>query len=181
MPNYFTNVAPVTLKLRHVSMRSDTVTVEPGGLYCQSDRAVVAFMLGLSGHREARDPSNAWGSLAITQTPAGGRLVYLLADIRRSGDLADNLAGAFFHALSGLGVDALGRQARGERPTSFSEQYFVNEQNQRTAKPVGEWLTDRWRRLRPDTPNGYVNLGTRQPAWRGALVASAKVPLVPVG
>jgi hypothetical protein len=64
---------------------------------------------------------------------------------------------------------------------SFSEQYFVNEQNQRMAKPVGEWLTDRWRGLRPDTPNGYVNLGTRQPVWRGALAASAGVTLVPVG
>ena len=180
MPDYYVNTAAAPVRLRHTSMRAQQVTIERGGLFCDANRQVIAFMLGLSGHRDAHNPGSVWDSVAITDTCVGGRLVYILADIRRPGDIAEHAASAFFRTLAQSGVDTLRHYVEGTGPATFSERYAHHEQTSRLAEPVGDWLTDKWRQLRPTTPNGYVNLATRQPAWRGPLTINSNVSLAPL-
>jgi hypothetical protein len=181
MPEYYINTAAAPVKLRHTSRRAQSVTIERGGLFCEANRRVIVFMLGLSGHLEAPDPGKVWDSFAVTDTSVGGRLVYLLADIRRPGDIAEHVARAFFHGLAQSGVGALRHDVEGARPATFSERYLQNQMTNRLAEPIGDRLTDKWRQLRPTTPNGYVNLATRKPAWRGPLTVDSSVSLAPLG
>ncbi|MCP4304963.1 MAG: hypothetical protein GY788_08845 [bacterium] len=181
MDEFYINTAVAPAKLRHTSMRHQKVTIEAGGLVCDSNQQVIAFMLGVSGHRDARDPSDLWDSIAISATGVGDRLVYLLADIRRPGDMAEHAASSFFHAVISASLDAVHRQSTDTKPATFSEQYGHDQQIDGLAAPIGDWVTERWRQLRPDTPNGYINLATRQPVWRGALTVDSSVPLAPLG